>query len=105
MLNQINVSIRKEAGRETAIQNQMAYYCLVRNNVVCFIRNIIHRRNGYAKQDCFGYKSHLDFTSDNELLSGICYKSERYSYCTYCLPFIYTHVYVGDIYLELELYS
>lgn len=38
----------------------MAYYCLVRNNVGCFIRNIICRRNGYAKQDCFGYKSRHD---------------------------------------------
>ena len=48
----------------------MAYYCLVRNNVGCFIRNTICRRNGHAKQDCFGYKSHLDCIPDNELLSG-----------------------------------
>lgn len=83
----------------------MAYYRHIRNNMVCFIRNIIHRRNGYAKQDCVGYKSRHDCISDNELLSGICCQSERFSYCTYRLPSNHTHVDVGDIYLGLELYS
>lgn len=84
----------------------MAYYHYIRNNVAYFIRNIICRRDGYAKQDCVGYKSHLDCISDNELISGIfCCQSERCRYCAWRLSFNYTHVDVGYVYVGLELYS
>ncbi len=83
----------------------MAYYRLGRNNVGCFIRNIIRKRNCYSKPDCFGYGYSFDCITDLEYLSGICCQPERYRYCACRLPFNHTHIDVGNVYMELELYS
>ena len=83
----------------------MAYYRHIRNNVGYFIRNIICRRDGYANRIALAINIVLIVLQILNVYRAFVVNQKGTAIALIVCLFNHTHVDVGDVYMELELYS